>query len=391
LPENPINSSEYSKTDLELLEESVAQVEDLTGVLRKSLDIKTIFMISLAFSWMMIFFITGPGGIEGILDHLSHVRAELVVLGIIITLLGLCLDAIAWRILLRSMDVSASINDTLETYFVSFAWGLLVPSLTAAEIYVRISLGKRRFHMNQENRSPYAGELFSTIVLHKLLGFLAFIPLSIPVAYGLVVLLGLDATTGYIFVGFIAGLTLLLIGFLILVYFKPSIAIGILHPLISAIAYLIPYFRKKEDSYKAAARKFVLDYTTNFRLLASHPLQTSKAFILALLNAICGFIGATILVYAAGGNAPVAAILVIVFVSGTINLIPLGIPGMEGFKETVITSLYDKYEDFSKAGAISLLNSLNTFYIPVLIGLVLAVFGNAKKDNEIPKKHRKQN
>ncbi|MFX0115801.1 MAG: YbhN family protein, partial [Candidatus Hodarchaeota archaeon] len=330
-------------------------------------------------------------GIEGILDHLSHVRAELVLLGIVVTLVGLCLDALAWRILLRSMDVSASINDTLETYFVSFAWGLLIPSLTAAEIYVRISLGKKRFHMNQENRSPSSGELFSTIVLHKLLGFLAFIPLSIPVAYGLVVLLDLDATTGFIFVGFIAGITLLLIGFLILVYIRPNIAIGILHLLVSAITRLIPYFRKKEDSYKAATQKFVLDYTANLRLLASHPLQTAKAFILALLNAICGFIGATILVYAAGGNAPVEAILVIVFVSGTINLIPLGIPGMEGFKETVITSLYTKYENFSKAGVISLLNSLNTFYMPVLVGLVLALFGNAKKDDEIPEKHRTQN
>ncbi|MFX0116867.1 MAG: hypothetical protein ACFFB3_20130, partial [Candidatus Hodarchaeota archaeon] len=73
MPEKSIEFSEYSKTDLEILEDSVAQVGDLTGVLRKSLDRKTIIMICLAFSWMMIFFITGPGGIEGILDHLSHV------------------------------------------------------------------------------------------------------------------------------------------------------------------------------------------------------------------------------------------------------------------------------------------------------------------------------
>ncbi|MHA2499758.1 MAG: hypothetical protein ACXAEL_09365 [Candidatus Hodarchaeales archaeon] len=63
-------------------------------------------------------------------------------------------------------------------------------------------------------------------------------------------------------------------------------------------------------------------------------------------------------------------------------MIPLGIPGMEGFKETVIASLYDKYENFSTAGAIGILNSINTFYVPVLVGLLFAVLGNRKKDRK---------
>ncbi|MFQ5976939.1 MAG: lysylphosphatidylglycerol synthase transmembrane domain-containing protein [Candidatus Heimdallarchaeota archaeon] len=372
--------------DADSLNDSVTQVEDLTGILRQSLDKKTIFMIILAFSWMILFFVIGnqdEGGIGGILEQLSHVRIELVVLAVLITLLGLCLDAFAWRVLLKSMDVSASINDALETYFVSFAWGLLVPSLTAAEIYVRISLGKKRFVKKLENRSPSSGELFSTIVLHKLLGFLVFIPLSVLVAYGLVVLLDLDATAGFVFLGFVATLTVFVIVFLGLVYKKPNIAISLLTRLISAAAALIPPYKSKADSHKAAARQFVNDYTLNLQLLASHPRQASQAYLLAMLNVICGLSGATILVYAAGGNVPIWAILVIMFVSGTLNLIPLGIPGMEGIKETVITPLYQRYETFSKSGAIALLNSLNTLYMPVLVGLVVQLFVTQKKDKAI--------
>ncbi|MFW9914947.1 MAG: lysylphosphatidylglycerol synthase transmembrane domain-containing protein [Candidatus Thorarchaeota archaeon] len=377
------DSPKKSKVDIGVLEESIAQVEDLGAVLRKSTDIRTIFMICLAFLWMIIFFAFAPGGIEGILETLFQIKIEYLVLGLMITLLGLFLDAISWRILLRSMDVFASINDTLEAYFVSFAWGLLIPSLTAAEIYVRISLGKKRFHYNSKNRSPSAGELFSTIVLHKLLGFLAFLPLSVPFAYGLVVLLDLDPTIGLYFMAFIAILTALVILFLALIYAKPNIATGFLTGGISVVAALVPPYRSKEDSHKAAARQFVLDYKTNFRFLASHPLAAFKAYLFALSNALCGFIGATFIVYSLGANVPIWAILVIVFVSGSINLIPLGIPGMEGFKETIIASLYDKYENFSTAGAIGILNSMNTFYVPVLVGILFAVLGNRKKDRKM--------
>ncbi|MHA2367284.1 MAG: lysylphosphatidylglycerol synthase transmembrane domain-containing protein [Candidatus Hodarchaeales archaeon] len=375
-------SPKRPETDTESLEESIEQVEDLGTVLKKSIDIRTVFMICLAFFWMIIFFAFAPGGIEGILETLFQIKIEFLVLGLMITLLGLFLDAISWRILLRRMDVFASINDTLEAYFVSFAWGLLIPSLTAAEIYVRISLGKKRFLHNPQNRSPSAGELFSTIVLHKLLGFLAFLPLSVPFAYGLVVLLDLDPTIGLYFMAFIAILTALVILFLALIYAKPNIATGFLTRGISVVATLIPPYRSKVDSHKAAARQFVLDYRTNFRFLASHPLAAFKAYLFALSNALCGFIGATFIVYSLGANVPIWAILVIVFVSGSINLIPLGIPGMEGFKETVIASLYDKYENFSTAGAIGILNSINTFYVPVLVGLLFAVLGNRKKDRK---------
>ena len=328
---------------------------------------------------MLFFFVTGPGGVEGLLDQISRVKAELVVLGVAVTLAGLCLDAIAWRILLRSMNLSASIPDTMETYFASFAWGLLGPSFTAVEIYVRISLAKKRFFVKQENRPPSTGELFSSILLHRLLGLLAYIPLSIPVAYGLVVLLDLDRTAGLLFVLFISLLALLAVSFIALIYVKPNLATGVLGGVISIIEKLIPPYKKISDSHRVATQQFVRDYTVNLRLLARQPLATSKAFILALLNAICGFAGAAILVYAAGGSAPIWAILVIVFVSGTINLIPLGIPGMEGFKETVITSLYRKYESFSKAGVISLLNSFSTFYVPVVVGIAYAIIGNKKQ------------
>jgi uncharacterized protein (TIRG00374 family) len=370
------------KSDIIALEESIAQVEDLRAILKKSVDIRTTFMICLAFFWMIIFFAFAPGGIEGIFETLFQIKIEYLVLGLMITLLGLFLDAISWRILLRSMDVFASINDTLEAYFVSFAWGLLIPSLTAAEIYVRISLGKKRFHHNPKNRSPSAGELFSTIVLHKLLGFLAFLPLSVPFAYGLVVLLDLDPTIGLYFMAFIAILTALVILFLALIYAKPNIATGFLTRGISVVATLISPYKSKADSHKAAARQFVLDYRTNFRFLASHPLAAFKAYLFALSNALCGFIGAAFIVYSLGANVPIWVILVIVFVSGSINLIPLGIPGMEGFKETVVASLYDKYENFSTAGAIGILNSINTFYVPVLVGILFAVLGNRKKDRK---------
>ncbi len=367
-----------SSIDINSIEEHISRVEDLKGAFSKSFNLKTFVMILIAFSWMFIFFLQGKGGIEGLLDHFSQIKVELLFLGLAITLMGLCLDAFAWKILLKTMKVTASTYKTIETYFISFSWGLLIPSVTASEIYVRISQGKKHFHIKNEDRQPSAGELFSSIVLHRLLGLLAFIPLSIPVAYGFVVLFDIDPSIGILFVTIIASFAVFAILFLLLIYLRPEIAIVFLNKLLDLLGFILFPFREGILYQKTNTRKFVSDYNTNLRLLASNPLMTFRAFLLSFLNAICNIAGASILVYAAGGTAPLAVIIVILFTSNTINLIPLGIPGMEGIKETVVATLYDKYEPFSRAGVISLLNSLNTFYIPVIIGIIFSMRSNSK-------------
>ncbi|MFX0090820.1 MAG: YbhN family protein [Candidatus Hodarchaeota archaeon] len=343
----------------------MAEIPSETITLKKFFDPKTILFVIIAFSGMIFYFALTTqktGGVGSIISALLTAVPVFILAGVIINFCALGLDVVSWRLILSTSGIRPPFLRLCNVYLTSFVFGLLIPSAGAVEIGIRTSMG-REFYNYKEDRNATSGEILSSIALHRLLGTLAFIPLSVVVAAGFVVLLEayVPPVMGILFVLLITAFAIFLASLVFSVYFKPNAVIRFFGAL--------PLLR----NYPSTIEKLVNDYNNSLGYLGKYKTRAALAFLCTLTTALISYIGGALVIYSIDSEIPFLVVAVVIFLSGFLNLIPIPIPGMEGLREISVSWLFEVYKPGhpDKAAAASILMSLTSFYAVVTVGLIV--------------------
>jgi hypothetical protein len=207
-------------------------------------------------------------------------------------------------------------------------------------------------------------------VLVRTIALFLAIPLSLIVAIGAIEYLELPSDWGRQLVIVISLLSLILIVILIGISIQPTIIAQVVKSFTAGLGKI-----KRLKSFSIRLQSTLLEgieeYSQNFRFIIINKKRASLALLLILLNNLFVWISAFCLILAIEKTSvPFILVVVVVVLSGFLDMIPLGIPNAEGLKEITITSLLIRGGiSESSAAASAVLLSLTRFYLLAAFGI----------------------
>ncbi|MHA1444832.1 MAG: lysylphosphatidylglycerol synthase transmembrane domain-containing protein [Candidatus Hodarchaeales archaeon] len=370
-----------SQTGMEFSEERIS--------LRKVFDKKTLILLGFAAFVLIMYFILEDINIFDIVDTFLSANWILLVIGASFAFIAVLLDTLTWKLLL---SISSIRPPTLATYRIqlsSFAYGLLIPSAGAVEAIMRVIMGTQEFVNEDENRNATTGEILSSVVVHKLLGLLAFIPISVFIAFSMfdyiseiLVQLNYDPLPrdfNIVFIVLISLMALLIIALFVLIAINPNKAKGFLSSLLIAFGRF-PLIGKHTINAAKSSGKVVDDFSVQFAYLARNKVISVVALGLSFLSQVTHWVSILFILLSISIPISLDQVAAINFLGGTVDLIPLGIPGMAGLKEITLSVFIEVGLGISTNIAISgaILVQLIKFYLLIIVGLVVYVIGKTR-------------
>jgi uncharacterized protein (TIRG00374 family) len=370
-----------TQTGIEFSEERIS--------LRKVFDKKTVLLLGFAALVLVVYFILEDVNIFDIIDTFLNADWLLLVIGASFAFIAVLLDTYTWKLLLSISSIRPSTLTTYRIQLSSFAYGLLIPSAGAVEAIMRVVMGTQEFVNEGENRKATAGEIISSVVVHKLLGLLAFIPISVFIAFSMfdyiseiLVQLNYDplpSDFNLFFILMISLMALLVVTLFVLIAISPNKAKGLLLSLLKALGRL-PLIGKHAITATTSSDKVVDDFSVQFAYLARNKVISVVALALSFLSQVTHWVSILFILHSVNILISLDQVAAVNFLGGTVDLIPLGIPGMAGLKEITLSVFIEVglgiSTDIALSGAI--LVQLVKFYFLIIVGLVVYVLGKTR-------------
>ncbi len=357
--------------------------------LKEAFDKKTIILLGFAAFVLLLYFILEDISIFSMIDTFLGANVVILTIGAGFTFIAVLLDTFAWKILLGISRIYPSTKTTYRIQLSSFSYGLLIPSAGAVEAIMKVVMGTQEFFNEEERRNATSGEVLSSVVAHKLCGLLAFIPISTFIAVSMfeylssiLIELGyppLPERFNLIFVLLISIVTVLIMSLFILIALSPNKAKSILNTFLQGFSSL-PLVRTRINSEKLSSDKLVDDFSIQFSYLAKNKLISFVALILAFFAQVAHWLSILLILHSVNIAISLDQVAAVNFLGGTVDLIPVGIPGMAGLKE-ISLSVFIEYglsisTDMALSGAI--LVQLVKFYFLIVVGLLVYILGKTR-------------
>ncbi|MFQ5979551.1 MAG: lysylphosphatidylglycerol synthase transmembrane domain-containing protein [Candidatus Heimdallarchaeota archaeon] len=333
-----------------------------------------------AFILMAIYFyFLGP---QGVLDKLTHINIEFIILIIVIQLTGAFFVSLAWRLFLQVVKIRASIWEVYSVYLASFGYGLLIPSMSAVETAIRIDMSKKIFGRNSRGKNPVdSSTVLSSIVLHKMIGGLVNIPVLLLISYSLVVYFELPPSWALAFMIVTTSFLSIMLLTVVAISYSPEKASRFIKSLLRWLAKILPPVARRKAVWEEKVEKFAFDYHHNFKILAHHWKRAIAAGFLVLTAILMSWINLYLLILALSVDIEIFVMIAVSFIGSTLNSLPLGIPGMEGIKEILVSESLRSFLSSHESGAIALLYSFIKFYVPVTAAILISLLFGIKPSN----------
>ena len=370
-----------NQTGMEFSEERIS--------LRKVFDKKTLLLLGFAALVLILYFILEDVSIFNIIDTFLSANWILLVIGASFTFIAVLLDTLTWKLLLSISSIRPSTLTTYRIQLSSFSYGLLIPSAGAVEAIMRVIMGTQEFVNEDEKRNATTGEILSSVVVHKLLGLLAFIPISVFIAFSMfdyisdiLVQLNYDPLPrdfNLVFIILISIMALLIITLFVLIAINPNKAKGSLSSFLNALGRF-PLIGKHAINAATSSDKVVDDFSVQFAYLSRNKVISVAALGLSFLSQLAHWVSILFILLSISIPISLDQVAAVNFLGGTVDLIPLGIPGMAGLKEITLSVFIEVGLGISTDIAISgaILVQLLKFYFLIVVGLVVYVIGKTR-------------
>ncbi|UCE13602.1 MAG: flippase-like domain-containing protein [Candidatus Heimdallarchaeota archaeon] len=357
-------------------------LEDSEISLRKVFDKKTLFLLSFAAVALSVYLYLGGVSIFDMISIMMNaIRYNflILVLGTLFTFIAVLIDTLAWRILMGISTIRPSVSSVYRIQLASFSYGLLIPSAGAIEGIMRIALGVQEFDNEEENRNATSGEILASVLAHKLLGLIAFIPISMFVAFSLLAFFDVSSDVAIYFVVIISLLSIVVVTFFILVAKSPKTAKKAVLFILRQVSR-VPLIGKSAENALEPSEKIIDDFSVQFTYLAKNKLASLSALILAFFSQIAHWLAIYfILTSLPDLTISLSQVAAINFLGGTVDFLPVGIPGMAGLKEIALSISLDAILlDTDLAASAAILLQLMKFYLVIVIGLLVYVIGKSR-------------
>ncbi len=364
--------------------------------IRKAFDKKTILLLGFAVIALLFYFILEDISITTIIRLILSANLLLLLIGSSITFIVVLIDSIAWKILMKISSINPPLSLVYRIQLSSFSYGLLIPSAGAVEILMRISMGKKVFFNEREQKTATSGEILSSVVAHKLCGLLSFIPISVFVAIAILEYFSdileneygqpLSEEFAVIFILIITSISIFALIIFLIIAKSPKTVKRIFNSLFGAIGRTSSLKGWSENA-KAASIDLIDDFSIQFTYLSQNKISSMFALILAFLSQMAHWIAILILLHSIQIPILLDQVAAVNFLAGTVDLIPVGIPGMAGLKEISLAFFLNKglglTSTIATAGAF--LVQLAKFYFVILVGIIVYAMSKiqvTKKDIE---------
>ncbi|MFX1517081.1 MAG: YbhN family protein [Promethearchaeota archaeon] len=374
---------------------SETAVEETKISLRKVFDKKTLFLLSFALIMLLIYLYLEDVSLTKIIENFSQINPIILFLGAASTFIAVLFDTLAWKILLGISSIRPSVPSIYRIQLASFSYGLLIPSAGAIETIMRIALGTQEFVNEKEHRNATSGELLSSVVAHRLCGLLVFIPISTFVAYALLryfsdiykEITGQPLTNDMAisFTLIISSLAILVIIFFILIAKTPTTVKKIVLLIFKGL-YPFPLIGNAAKNAVEPSKKIVDDFSIQFKFLAQNKSLTLVTLVLSFFSQITHWIAIFLILHSIGIPILLDQVVAVNFLGGTIDAIPIGIPGMAGLKEISLTVFLENIpgwvlpptEKLEKAATGAILVQLVKFYFLIIVGILVYIAGKTR-------------
>ncbi|MFX0119002.1 MAG: lysylphosphatidylglycerol synthase transmembrane domain-containing protein [Promethearchaeota archaeon] len=377
-------------SEVDLVEPSSESVTKETEIsLRKAFDKRTIFLLGFAALVLLIYLYLGNVSIFTMLEIMFNANLFILVPGALFTFIALLFDTLAWKILLGISSIRPSTSSVYRIQLASFSYGLLIPSAGAIESLMKIVLGTKEFINEKADRKATSGEILYSVVAHRLCGLIAFIPISIFVAFAMLMYFSdiIENRTGqplsndvaFTFILMISLLSLIIIAFFFLIVISPTsvkkgvaVVLNTLSP--------VPLIGKFMNNVIQPSEQIIDDFSIQFKYLAQNKVLSLLALILAFFSQIAHWIAIYFILHSIGIPILLDQVAAVNFLGGTIDAIPVGIPGMAGLKEVTLTVFLELGLNLgtTPAAAGAILVQLVKFYFIILVGLLVYIAGKTR-------------
>lgn len=365
-------------------------VEGTEISLRKAFDKKTLLLLGIAAIALIIYLYLGGVSIFTMIGIMLSANPLILLLGTLFTFVAILIDTLAWKVLLGISSIRPSTSSVYRIQLASFSYGLLIPSAGAVEGIMRIALGTQEFDNELENRKTTSGEILSSVIAHKLCGLLAFIPISVFVALAILAYFNeiISKMTGQslsdeialIFVVIISLLSLIIVIFFILIAKSPKTAKTIIKNILRIFSSF-PLIGVTAKNAMEPSEKIIDDFSIQFAYLAKNKFSSLIALVLAFFSQVAHWVSIYFLLTSLSGiTITLDQVAAVNFLGGTIDFLPVGIPGMAGLKEITLSVFLDiglgLGSTLAASGAI--LVQLMKFYFVIIVGLLVYIIGKSK-------------
>lgn len=357
--------------------------------LRKTFDKKTLFLLGFAFIALVTYLILGKVSIVDMLEIILNASPPILIIGASITFVAVLLDTVTWKILLGISSIHPSTKSIYRIQLASFSYGLLIPSAGAVETIMRVSMGTKEFLNEKEGRNATSGEILSSVIAHRLCGLLSFIPISVFVAFAILTYFSdvienefgysLSEEVGISFIFIVSLISILVITLFILIAKSPNRAKKILLKILGGLA-LLPLIGEWVKSIMKPSEQMVDDFSIQFTYLAQNKSLSFLALILSFLSQIIHWIAIFVILQSIQIPILLDQVAAVNFLGGTVDIIPVGIPGMAGLKEISLAFFLEKGLGLiaTEATAGAILVQIVKFYFLILVGILVYILGKSK-------------
>ncbi|MHA2330835.1 MAG: lysylphosphatidylglycerol synthase transmembrane domain-containing protein [Candidatus Hodarchaeales archaeon] len=349
--------------------------------IKEAIDKKTVIVTMFAIVLLILYFSAISPDLDIIVLILTNIDLFLLSMGIIWSIIALLFDSIAWKELLKGSNIIVSYWKAFKVFMSSWTFNLLLPSAGASEIAVRTALAKSEFENENLEQDLSPGIVLPSIILHRLLGMLAFIPLSIFVAFGLTSIdyFGLDESVGLTFLIIVSFVYLFLTTIVVLIAAKPTV-----------VAISANFLFKRVEKVRLVIDQNIWTFSHQFQELAKSKISSLIAFAATFSAAVSHWISIYFIISSIGVGQGVEqfkifhTVAVISFIGGTIEMIPVTFAGMEALLAIANTSFYSVIPPRTAEHAlvVAFLIRLIKFYLIVFLGILMFAARRKKGENK---------
>jgi len=286
--------------------------------LAKTFDKKTIIMIVLAIALLYKIVTDLEITLNEMIEYAFQANTNLVLVGIFFAFFALAMDSLTWWVLLKASDIQASYLKSFRVFMSTWAYQLLIPGAGVAELVVRSSVGASSFEKNDGGQVS-VGDILPSIMLHRLLGLLAAIPLMVYIAYALTEFLNVPSDTANLLLLFMTIFSLGVLILFMLIAGLPNQVSYVFQKIIAIPSMFFDSLTEKTKNWQVSIDEAIWEYCDGFKQLWKVKWAAVVGFVGVMIAAVSHWVSIAFIYWGMHIQIDFVNVAVISFVGGTLS------------------------------------------------------------------------
>jgi len=306
-------------------------------------------------------------GVDEIIGTLLGADLWLLGLSLLLIYVAMFMDFIVWFGMLRRVEPTTGLLSSFRIYLIAFTIGYMIPSGGVSNVATRSLMCTRE----EWGRKCGGTKIFSTVMAHTLVGFVTFIISVIIALVSLYFIFHVSLMTMLILLILLAVLLFVVIELMIIFTNSQKLInfIGKVRRFLKKVPILKNHTRFLED-----ADDKIHSLTKNFSYFFKNRTLFLRSLSIVMASRVVIWLAIYVALLSLGFNEiPFMLVIIASIIIMLLAFIPLGIPGMEGIKEVILSEIFVlSLGDRVLSGAAGIMSNIDFYFTLIVGGLLYA-------------------